>query len=202
MADKRSGPATDSIMSPAEMKPLLMMSKREPVNAVIGMTKDHEGIILLSKRIKPKKLLAQLKADARKSKIELDVTSLRFGKAEVDADKDSGLVMFTVNKDAPSALRMKLLELVKRVPYAKVEIDVDAKIEDEPARRRLRHRRPRTRPPQTSQSGTPHRRSFSATARPGRGRSRTYRLERQTRLVRFRSPSATMTLHVRRSYRL
>jgi hypothetical protein len=132
MADKRSGPATDSIMSPAEMKPLLMMSKREPVNAVIGMTKDHEGIILLSKRIKPKKLLAQLKADARKSKIELDVTSLRFGKAEVDADKDSGLVMFTVNKDAPSALRMKLLELVKRVPYAKVEIDVDAKIEDEP----------------------------------------------------------------------
>jgi hypothetical protein len=132
MADKRTGPATDSIMSPAEMKPLLMMSKREPVNAVIGMTKDHEGIILLSKRIKPKKLLAQLKADARKSKIELDVTSLRFGKAEVDADKDSGLVMFTVNKDAPSALRMKLLELVKRVPYAKVEIDVDAKIEDEP----------------------------------------------------------------------
>ncbi len=132
MADKKGGVATDAIMSPAEMKPLLMLSKREPVNAVIGMTKDHDGVILLSRRIKPKKLLAQLKADARKAKVELDLTSLRFGKAEVDTDADSGLVKFTINKDSPGALRMKLLELIKRVPLAKVEIDVDAKIEDEP----------------------------------------------------------------------
>jgi Calpain family cysteine protease len=132
MADKKGGPATDKIMSPADMKPLLVISKREPVNAVIGMTKDHEGVILLSRKIKPKTLLAQLKADARKSKIELDTTSLRFGKAKVDADRDSGLVMFTVNKDVPGALRMKLLEVVKRVPYSKVEIDVDAKFETEP----------------------------------------------------------------------
>jgi len=132
MADKKGGPATDVIMSPAEMKPLLMLSKREPVNAVIGMTKDHDGIILLNKRIKPKKLLAQLKSDARKAKLELDITSLRFGKAEVDTEVDSGLVLFTVNKDPPGALRMKLLELVKRVPLAKVQIDVDAKYEAEP----------------------------------------------------------------------
>jgi hypothetical protein len=131
MADKKGGVATDTIMSPAEMKPLLMLSKREPVNAVVGMTRDKDGVILLSRRIKPKKLLAQLKADARKAKIELDITSLRFGKAEVDTDRDSGLVMFTVNKDAPGALRMKLLEIVKRVPLAKVEIDVDAKFEAE-----------------------------------------------------------------------
>jgi outer membrane protein OmpA-like peptidoglycan-associated protein len=132
MADKKGGVATDSIMSPAEMKPLLMLSKHEPVSAVVGMTRDKDGIILLSRRIKPKKLLAQLKADARKAKLDLDITSLRFGKAEVDTDRDSGLVMFTVNKDAPGALRMKLLELVKRVPLAKVEIDVDAKIDAEP----------------------------------------------------------------------
>jgi outer membrane protein OmpA-like peptidoglycan-associated protein len=131
MADKKGGSASDTIMSPAEMKPLLMLSKREPVNAVIGMTRDHEGIILLSRRVKPKRLLAQLKLDARKAKIELDQTSLRFGRAEVDTDKDSGLVIFTVNKDAPGALRLKLLELVKRVPYAKVEIDVDEKFEAE-----------------------------------------------------------------------
>jgi hypothetical protein len=131
MADKSGGAAADNIMSPAEMKPLLMLSKREPVNAVIGMTKNHEGVILLSKRIKPKKLIAQLKADARKVKIELDATSLRFGKAEVDTDKDASLVIFTVNKDAPGALRIKLLELVKRVSYSKVEIDIDAKFEAE-----------------------------------------------------------------------
>jgi hypothetical protein len=132
MADKKGGVATDDIMSPAEMKPLLMLSKHHPISAVVGMTKDHDGVILLSRRLKPKKLLAQLKADARKAKVDLDLTSLRFGKAEVDTDRDSGLVMFTVNKDTPGALRMKLLELVKRVPLAKVEIDVDAKIEDEP----------------------------------------------------------------------
>ena len=177
MADKKGGPATDNIMSPAEMKPLLMLSKREPVNAVIGMTKDHEGIILLSKRIKPKKLLAQLKTDARKSKIELDLTSLRFGKAEVDTDKESGLVMFTVNTDAPGALRTKLLELVKRVPYAKVEIDVDArnsrrsraKTTSRPTCRRLRRRRPRTRRPSPSRSRTPQRRRASRPARPAPG---------------------------------
>ncbi len=132
MADKKGGVATDAIMSPAEMKPLLMLSKREPVSAVIGMTKDHDGVILLNRRLKPRKLLAQLKADARKAKVELDLPSLRFGKAEVDTDVDSGLVKFTVNKDTPGALRLKLLELVKRVPLAKVEIDVDQKIEDEP----------------------------------------------------------------------
>jgi len=132
MADKKGGVATDTIMSPAEMKPLLMLSKHQPVSAVVGMTKDKDGVILLSRRLKPKKLLVQLKADARKAKVDLDLTSLRFGKAEVDTDKDSGLVMFTVNKDAPGALRLKLLELIKRVPLAKVEIDVDAKIEDQP----------------------------------------------------------------------
>jgi outer membrane protein OmpA-like peptidoglycan-associated protein len=132
MADKKGGVATDDIMSPAEMKPLLMLSKHHPISAVVGMTKDKDGVILLSRRLKPKKLLVQLKADARKAKVDLDITSLRFGKAEVDTDRDSGLVMFTVNKDAPGALRMKLLELIKRVPLAKVEIDVDAKIEAEP----------------------------------------------------------------------
>ena len=132
MADKKGGPPADAIMSPAEMKPLLLLSKREPVTAVIGMTKDHDGVILLNKRLKPRKLLAQLKADARNAKLELDITSLRFGKAEVDTDKDSALVVFTVNKDPPGALRMKLLEVLRRVPYGKVEIGVDAKIEDEP----------------------------------------------------------------------
>jgi hypothetical protein len=132
MAEKKGAPASDTLMSPAEMKPLLMLSKRHPVSAVIGMTKDHEGLILLNRRLKPKKLLAILKADARKAKIDLEITSLRFGKAEVDTDVDSGLVKFTVNKDPPGSLRLKLLELVKRVPLAKVEIDVDTKIEDAP----------------------------------------------------------------------
>src|SRR5208337_1526703 len=88
--------------------------------------------ILLHKRLRPKKLLAQLRADARKAKVELDTASLRFGKAEVDGDYDPSMVRFFVNKEAPGALRLKLLELVKRIPYAKVEINVDPKFEEEP----------------------------------------------------------------------
>ncbi len=131
MATKEAKPAADDIMSPAELKPLLVMSKHDPVNAAIGMTKDHEGVILLDRRIKPKRLLALLKTEAHKAKLDLDLTSLRFGKAEIDA-ADSGLVVFTVNKEPPHALRLKLLEVLKRVPYAKTEIGVDQKFEDEP----------------------------------------------------------------------
>ncbi len=130
MAEKKV--ATDDIMSPGEMKPLLALSKREPIQAAIGLTKDHDGVILLHKRLKPKKLLAQLKADARKAKVELDTASLRFGKAEVDGDYDPSMVRFFINKEAPGALRLKLLEVVKRIPYAKVEINIDAKFEEEP----------------------------------------------------------------------
>lgn len=132
METKKGGATPDDIMSPAELKPLLAMSKREPVNAAIGMTRDHEGVILLDRRIKPRKLLAQLKAEARKVKLELDITSLRFGRAEVDTAANSGLVVFTVNKEPPGALHMKLLELIRRVPYGKVEIGVDQKFEEEP----------------------------------------------------------------------
>jgi len=131
MPAKKGGPAADSIMSPAEMKPLLLISKREPIYAAIGMTKDHEGVILLNRRIKPRKLLGMLKLDAHKADLELDHTSLRFGTAEVDTHDDSGLVKFTVNKAPPGPLRMKLLEVIKRVPMARVEIDVDEKFEAE-----------------------------------------------------------------------
>jgi hypothetical protein len=40
--------------------------------------------------------------------------------------------MFTVNKDASGALRARLLEVLKRVSYAKFEIGIDSKFEGEP----------------------------------------------------------------------
>jgi hypothetical protein len=48
-------PASDAIMTPDKMKPLLALSKREPVSAAIGLTTDGEGLILLHKKAKPKK---------------------------------------------------------------------------------------------------------------------------------------------------
>src|SRR5206468_8202969 len=36
-----------------------------------------------------------------------------------------------VNKDAPGAMRMKLIEVVKRIPFQKVEINVDPSLNEE-----------------------------------------------------------------------
>lgn len=125
-------PASDGIMSPDKMKPLLALSKREPVQAAIGLTADGDGIILLDKKARPKKVFSMLKASAGKAKVQLNTASLRFGRAEVDPEYDSGMVRFFINKDAPGNLRIKLVELVKRIPYQKVELNVDPSLEAEP----------------------------------------------------------------------
>jgi hypothetical protein len=124
--------AADSIMAPDKMKPLLALSKREPVQAAIVLSNDGEGIILLDKKAKPKKVASMLKAIAAKAKLQLNSSSLRFGRAEVDTDYDSGMVRFFINKDAPGNMRVKLVEVVKRIPYQKVEINVDPSLEEEP----------------------------------------------------------------------
>jgi hypothetical protein len=123
---------SDAIMAPEKMKPLLALSKREPVQAAIGLTSDGDGIILLDKKAKPKKVFSLLKAGAAKAKIQLNTASLRFGRAEVDTDYDAGMVRFFVNKEAPGNMRAKLVEVVKRIPYQKVEINVDPSLEAEP----------------------------------------------------------------------
>ena len=43
--------------------------------------------------------------------------SVRFGRAEVDTDYDSSMVRFFLNKDAPGNMRIRLVEVVKRIPY-------------------------------------------------------------------------------------
>jgi hypothetical protein len=119
-------------MTPDKMKPLLALSKKEPVQAAIGLTADGEGLLLLDKRAKPKKVLSMLRADAGKAKLQLNAASLRFGRAEVDPDYDPAMVRLFVNKETPGVMRVKLVEIVKRVPYQKVEINVDPSLEEEP----------------------------------------------------------------------
>ena len=65
---------------------MLALSKQEPVQAAIGLSADGEGIILLDKKAKPRKVAAMLKASAAKAKIQLNGSSIRFGRAEVDTD--------------------------------------------------------------------------------------------------------------------
>jgi hypothetical protein len=123
--------ASDAIMTPDKMKPLLALSKTEPVQAAIGLTSDGEGLILLDKKAKPRKALSLLRGNAAKAKLALNTASLRFGRAEVDLDYDPAMVRFFINKDAPGNMRVKLLEVVKRIPYQKVEINVDPSLEAE-----------------------------------------------------------------------
>ncbi len=133
MADKKSGPTAEDIMTGKEMKPLLNQSGEKTIYAVIGLTEDKTGVILLDRKMKPKKLLSELKAKAKKIKLGLDNASLRFGIAKVDDAIDSSLVTFTVNKGGtPGILPMKLKELLKEAQYQKVEIGVDEKLENEP----------------------------------------------------------------------
>ena len=42
-------PTSDAIMTPEKMKPLLALSKQEPVQAAIGLTADGDGLILFDK---------------------------------------------------------------------------------------------------------------------------------------------------------
>jgi hypothetical protein len=126
MAEKNGGKTEagpDDIMSPSDMKPILARAKRgQPASCAICLTKDKDGVILLDKRRKPKQLASELKKQAASIDLALDMSSMRFGKASVDTDKDSGLITFTLNKTTSGAMRPKLLARVKRAGFRKVEI--------------------------------------------------------------------------------
>ena len=124
-------PASDTIMPADKMKPLLALSKKEPVHAAIGLSAEGDGLLLLDKKASPRKVMSMLRASAEKGKLKLVGSSLRFGRAEVDVDYDPGMVRLFINKDAPGAMRLKLIEVVKRIPYQKVEINVDPSLEEE-----------------------------------------------------------------------
>ena len=123
--------ASDSVMDGTKLKPLLALSKREPVNAAIALTSDGEGLILLDKKAKPRKVADMLRADAKKAGIAVVPASVRWGRAEVDTDYDAAMVRFFISKDAPGNMRVKLVEVVKRIAYQKVEINVDPAIDEE-----------------------------------------------------------------------
>lgn len=137
MVDKKgakheAGP--DDIMSAAELKQILLAAKRgNDIGCAIAMTKDKDGIILADKHHKPKKLMAEMRKKAASLGLELENTSLRFGRAMVDAEKDSSLLSIKVNKDAPAALRPKLLAHIKKAGFSKLEIIIDAALESESA---------------------------------------------------------------------
>jgi hypothetical protein len=131
-SDAKKQASVDDIMASSDMKPILALAKRgNPVSCAICLSKDKDGVILLDKKRKPKKVLADLKKQAGTVGLELEVPSLRFGRVVVDTDVDAQLVTFTINKDASGAMRPKLLERVKKAGFTKVELVVDNGLEQE-----------------------------------------------------------------------
>ena len=124
--------ASEKIMPPPRMKALLATSKNDPVPVAIALTADGEGLMLLHKLAKPKKVLGMLREEAAKAGLKLNAASVRFGRASVDTEYDSAMVRLFINKEAPGNMRAKLVPVVKLAAYQKVELNVDAALDLEP----------------------------------------------------------------------
>ena len=129
MAKPPAAPTPDAVMSGPEMKPVLAKSKKEPVACAFGLTEGKDGVILLNAKKAPKKVFADLKANAKAAGLKLETSSLRFGMAEVDTDVDSSLVIFTINKEPPGGIEAKLKLQLKGSGCTKVEFRVDGGLE-------------------------------------------------------------------------
>jgi hypothetical protein len=121
-----------AIMPPEKLRALLALTRREPLSVAVAITADEEGVLLLNKTAKPKKVLAQLKAEASKAKATLNGATTRFGLAQIDQDYDPTILKIAVNKGAPDKLRLKLNQLVKQFALKAVEFTVDPTLEEEP----------------------------------------------------------------------
>lgn len=120
----------DDLMSASQMRPILAVSKREPVAVALGLTADKVAAVLLSKKLAPKKVRSQLRSEAKKLKLEVEAGSIRFGMAVVD-EEDGGLLLFRVNKAPPGALVTKVRERMRKANWSKIEFVVDESLEEE-----------------------------------------------------------------------
>lgn len=128
----KADPTPDDIMSLAEIKPMLLKSKQEPVSCALALTSDKEGVLLLHKKTKPRALLGALKSEAGKIKLGIENSTLRFGTAEVDTEVDATLVMFRVNKEVPGSFEPRFRERTKKAGFSKVQFVVDELLNAEP----------------------------------------------------------------------
>jgi hypothetical protein len=103
-------------MDKADMKPLLRLSKKEPVNFAFGQGKDPSvALLLLSKRGTAKKLDDELTTKFA------DAKNTRWGRALVDEEVDPKHVRFYVNKEI-SGMARRLIKTLKGTGYTSLEI--------------------------------------------------------------------------------
>jgi hypothetical protein len=146
MAKPPKAPTPDDIMPVAAIRSLLKLVKKEAaeggddgagasgkgISAAVCLTEGGEGVILLDRRMKPKKLSRQLIKDAKDAKLPIDEKGIRFGWASL-SDEDETVLLIAVNK-APSGAKLHA-EIKKRVRpggFSDVVLSVEETLEDEP----------------------------------------------------------------------
>ncbi len=108
----------DGGIDKAEIKKLLIRSKKEPVNCAVGLDKSAQAVISLHKIKQPRAVLKDLEDDFGV------VKNPRWGTASVDVDTDPKLVILTLNKSAPGFAR-KMKKTLKGTGFVKVMIRLD-----------------------------------------------------------------------------
>lgn len=103
-------------MDKAEMKKLLVKSKKEPVNCAIGVGDNNAFGLLMLDRIKaPKAVEKELVKEIPAAK------NTRWGTAMVDPDEDPKLVKIIINKPI-SSMAKRLVKTLKGTGFTKVQI--------------------------------------------------------------------------------
>ena len=124
------GEAGGGLMPPAELRAALKKAdtRGRASSCVVGLTRDKRAVILVDHLPKPRKLLAQVKAQGQAAGLDLDVPSLRFGRVSVSGRQ----VDITVNKAVAPAVELKLRPVMRAAAHPVFTINADPAIEDEP----------------------------------------------------------------------
>ena len=122
------GEGNGGLMPPADLRAALKKAdtRGKPSSCVVGLTRDKQAVILVDHLPKPRKLLAQVKAQGQAA--GLDVPSLRFGRVSVSGKQ----VAITVNKAVAPAVELKLRPVMRAAGHPVFTINADPAIEDEP----------------------------------------------------------------------
>jgi hypothetical protein len=132
MAQKPASP--DEIMSTSELKPVLRAVKSDggaEVSCAVAMTEDREAVILVHKKDKPKRVQANLTKKAKDVGLALNKSSIRFGRATLDPQDETVLLIKVNREPAGGAFQTSIKKRLKLAGFADIVFTVDEGLESE-----------------------------------------------------------------------
>ncbi len=116
--------AQDDLMKMSELKPVLALADKQPVNCALALASDKSALLMVHKQTAPKILLKQLELKAKSA----DKNSIRFGRITVDP-ADPGTLKFAINKKEVGGTVMGLVKLAKKAGYQAIVMNEDPALE-------------------------------------------------------------------------